>query len=99
MSERIVMRTGECLIAGGPPFTAAEPEVVIGDLDGRLEKLVAAIHTGELAAIAATLDTGIDINAMHFQKGAECVCTLLIEAIACDQVEAAKLREALGKWS
>ena len=34
MSEKIVMRTGECLLAGGPAFTAAEPEVVIGELDG-----------------------------------------------------------------
>ena len=32
MSERIVMRTGEALVGGGPPFTAAEPEVVIGEL-------------------------------------------------------------------
>ena len=28
MSDRIIMRTGESLVAGGPPFTAAEPEVV-----------------------------------------------------------------------
>lgn len=34
MSEKIVMRAGECLLAGGPPFTAAEPEVIIGELDG-----------------------------------------------------------------
>ncbi|MCB1801163.1 MAG: formaldehyde-activating enzyme [Gammaproteobacteria bacterium] len=34
MTERIVMRTGEALVAGGPPGTAAEPEVVIGELDG-----------------------------------------------------------------
>ena len=34
MSERIVMRVGEALVAGGPPGTAAEPEVVIGELDG-----------------------------------------------------------------
>lgn len=34
MSERIVMRIGEALVAGGPPGTAAEPEVVIGELDG-----------------------------------------------------------------
>ncbi len=32
--DRIIMRTGECLLAGGPPFTAAEPEVIIGELDG-----------------------------------------------------------------
>ncbi|MEX1199670.1 MAG: formaldehyde-activating enzyme [Methylophaga sp.] len=34
MSDRIIMRTGEALVAGGPPLTAAEPEVVIGELDG-----------------------------------------------------------------
>jgi formaldehyde-activating enzyme len=34
MSEKIVMRAGEGLLAGGPPFTAAEPEVLIGELDG-----------------------------------------------------------------
>jgi formaldehyde-activating enzyme len=28
------MRTGEALVAGGPPGTAAEPEVIIGELDG-----------------------------------------------------------------
>ncbi|MGR8921923.1 MAG: formaldehyde-activating enzyme [Gammaproteobacteria bacterium] len=34
MSERIIMRVGECLVAGGPPGTAAEPEVAIGEMDG-----------------------------------------------------------------
>lgn len=34
MSDRIVMRIGECLLAGGPPGTAAEPEVAIGEMDG-----------------------------------------------------------------
>lgn len=33
-SDRIVLRVGEALVAGGPPGTAAEPEVVIGELDG-----------------------------------------------------------------
>ena len=28
------MKVGECLLAGGPPGTAAEPEVIIGDLNG-----------------------------------------------------------------
>ena len=36
MSERIVMRVGEALVAGGPPGTAAEPEIIIGELDGPL---------------------------------------------------------------
>ncbi len=34
MAERIIMRVGECLVAGGPPGTAAEPEVAIGEMDG-----------------------------------------------------------------
>ncbi|HEY5703303.1 MAG TPA: formaldehyde-activating enzyme [Gammaproteobacteria bacterium] len=34
MSKRIVMRVGEALVAGGPPGTAAEPEIIIGELDG-----------------------------------------------------------------
>ncbi len=34
MSDKIVMRIGEALVAGGPPGTAAEPEVAIGEMDG-----------------------------------------------------------------
>lgn len=34
MSGRIGVRIGEALVAGGPPGTAAEPEVAIGELDG-----------------------------------------------------------------
>ena len=34
MSERIIMRVGEALVAGGPAGTAAEPEVAIGEMDG-----------------------------------------------------------------
>ncbi|KAB2940204.1 MAG: formaldehyde-activating enzyme [Hyphomicrobium sp.] len=34
MSEKIGVRVGEALVAGGPPGTAAEPEVAIGEMDG-----------------------------------------------------------------
>ncbi len=34
MTEKIIMRVGEALVAGGPAGTAAEPEVVIGELNG-----------------------------------------------------------------
>ncbi len=33
-AERIVMRTGEALVEAEPSWSAAEPEVVIGELDG-----------------------------------------------------------------
>ena len=65
MSERIVMRTGECLIAGGPPFTAAEPEVVIGELDGPVGTAIATL-TGDQAAghskVFAILNTDIQVR-------------------------------------
>jgi formaldehyde-activating enzyme len=34
MSERIILRTGEALVEGAEDYLAAEPEVVIGELDG-----------------------------------------------------------------
>lgn len=34
MSDRIVMRTGEALVEGSLDYLCAEPEVVIGELDG-----------------------------------------------------------------
>ena len=49
MSERIVLRTGESLVAGGPPFTAAEPEVA----EPLIERLVA-----ELMALGGRVGTG-----------------------------------------
>ena len=33
-SDRIIMRTGEALVEADPSWSAAEPEVVIGELDG-----------------------------------------------------------------
>ena len=34
MAEGILFRSGEALVAGGPPGTAAEPEVIVGSLAG-----------------------------------------------------------------
>ncbi len=34
MTNKFIMRVGESLVAGGPPGTAAEPEVVIGEMNG-----------------------------------------------------------------
>src|SRR4051794_9814313 len=34
MSDRIVLRTGEALVEGSEDYLCAEPEVVIGGLDG-----------------------------------------------------------------
>ncbi len=65
MSERIVMRTGEALVAGGPPFTAAEPEVVIGELDGPVGTAIATL-TGDQSAghskVFAILNTDVQVR-------------------------------------
>ena len=41
MSERIVMRTGEALVEDEAGWSAAEPEVVIGELDGPVGQAIA----------------------------------------------------------
>ena len=65
MSERIVMRTGEALVAGGPPGTAAEPEVIIGELDGPVGTALATL-TGDQAKghskVFAILNTDIQVR-------------------------------------
>src|SRR6516165_5168112 len=41
MSERIILRTGEALVEGAEDYLAAEPEVVIGELDGPVGQAIA----------------------------------------------------------
>jgi 5,6,7,8-tetrahydromethanopterin hydro-lyase len=43
MSQRIVMRTGEALVEDEAPWSAAEPEVVIGELDGPVGHAIAQL--------------------------------------------------------
>lgn len=43
MSERIVMRTGEALVEGDKDYLCAEPEVVIGELDGPVGQALATL--------------------------------------------------------
>lgn len=65
MSERIVMRTGEALVAGGPPGTAAEPEIVIGELDGPVGTALATLtgdQTKGHSKVFAILNTDIQVR-------------------------------------
>jgi hypothetical protein len=34
MNERIILRTGEALVEGVEDYLCAEPEIIIGELDG-----------------------------------------------------------------
>ena len=65
MSKRIVMRTGEALVAGGPPGTAAEPEVIIGELDGPVGTALASLTGGQVAGhtrVFAIMNTDIQVR-------------------------------------
>jgi 5,6,7,8-tetrahydromethanopterin hydro-lyase len=65
MSERIIMRTGESLVAGGPAGTAAEPEVIIGELDGPVGTAIANLTGDQVAGhtrVFALLNTDIQVR-------------------------------------
>ncbi|MDH4982308.1 formaldehyde-activating enzyme [Hyphomicrobium sp. D-2] len=64
-SERIVLRVGESLVAGGPPGTAAEPEVAIGELDGPLGTAFANLLGNQVVGhsrVLALLNTDVMIR-------------------------------------
>ncbi len=65
MSERIVLRIGEALVAGGPPGTAAEPEVAIGELDGPMGTAFAnqmAAHVKGHTKVLAIMNTDVMVR-------------------------------------
>jgi len=65
MSEKIVLRVGEALVAGGPPGTAAEPEVVIGALDGPVGNAFATLLGDQVkghSRVLAILNTDIMVR-------------------------------------
>jgi len=65
MSEKIVMRVGECLIAGGPAGTAAEPEVAIGEMDGPMGAAFANLLGDQVkghSRVLAILNTDIMVR-------------------------------------
>ena len=65
MSGRIGIRTGEALVAGGPPFTAAEPEVAIGEMDGPLGTAFANLLGNQVVGhsrVLALLNTDVMVR-------------------------------------
>ncbi|MDQ0513229.1 formaldehyde-activating enzyme [Ancylobacter amanitiformis] len=65
MTDRIILRAGEALVAGGPPGTAAEPEVVIGALDGPVGTALATLTGSQVAGhtkVFALLNTDIMVR-------------------------------------
>ncbi len=65
MGERIGLRVGEALVAGGPPGTAAEPEVVIGEMDGPVGTAFATLMGNQIKGhtkVLAIMNTDIMVR-------------------------------------
>ena len=65
MTERIILRTGEALVTGGPPGTAAEPEIVIGALDGPVGTAMATLMGDQVKGhtrVFALLNTDVQVR-------------------------------------
>src|ERR1700709_1167201 len=65
MAERIVMRTGEALVEGEEDYLCAEPEVVIGELDGPVGQALATL-LGQLVKgppkVCAILNSDVQVR-------------------------------------
>ena len=65
MSERIVLRTGEALVEGDKDYLCAEPEVVIGELDGPVGHALANLIGDQVQGhtrVFAILNSGVQIR-------------------------------------
>jgi formaldehyde-activating enzyme len=65
MSDRIVLRTGEALVEAEPAWSAAEPEVVIGDLDGPVGTALATLLGGQVKGhtrVFAILNSDVQVK-------------------------------------
>ncbi len=64
-SRRIVLRTGEALVEGGPDCLCAEPEVVIGELDGPVGFSIANLMGNQVQGhtkVFAILDCDVQVR-------------------------------------
>jgi formaldehyde-activating enzyme len=65
MFERIVLRTGEALVEGLEGYQAAEPEVVIGELDGPVGHALANLigdHVKGHTRVFAILNSDVQVR-------------------------------------
>lgn len=63
--ERIVLRTGEALVEADPAWSAAEPEVVIGELDGPVGFAIAQLMGNQVKGhtkVFAILNSDVQIR-------------------------------------
>jgi len=64
-NERIVLRTGEALVEAEPSWSAAEPEVLIGELDGPVGYAIANLMGGQVKGhtrVFAILNSDVQVR-------------------------------------
>jgi 5,6,7,8-tetrahydromethanopterin hydro-lyase len=65
MSERIILRSGETLVEGIEDYLAAEPEIVIGELDGPVGHALANLIGDQVKGhtrVFAILNSGVQVR-------------------------------------
>jgi formaldehyde-activating enzyme len=65
MTDRIVMRTGEALVEADQSWSAAEPEVIIGELDGPVGQALAQLMGGQVhghTRVFALLNSDVQVR-------------------------------------
>ena len=65
MTTRIGLRTGEALVEGDKDYLCAEPEIVIGELDGPVGTALAALLGGQVKGhtrVFATLNSDLQVR-------------------------------------
>src|SRR5437763_326570 len=65
MSERIILRTGEALVEGAEDYLAAEPEIVIGELDGPVGNALANLIGSQVKGhtkVFAVLNSDVQVR-------------------------------------
>jgi 5,6,7,8-tetrahydromethanopterin hydro-lyase len=65
MSERILLRTGEALVEDEPAWSAAEPEVIVGELDGPVGQAMAQLLGDQVAGhtrVFALLNSDVQVR-------------------------------------
>ncbi|MBY0233255.1 MAG: formaldehyde-activating enzyme [Gemmataceae bacterium] len=63
--SRILLRTGEALVEAGPAWSAAEPEVVVGELDGPVGNAIALLMGDQArghSRVFALLDCDVQVR-------------------------------------
>ena len=68
MAKRIILRTGEALVEGSADYLCAEPEIVLGDLDGPVGQAMAQLVGNEAIQLHGAIGMADELIIGHWYK-------------------------------